>query len=154
MTRNPRITPMRAIEILAYPGANLLDISGPLQVFASANDVTRSNSSPVYDVRLLARETPVTTSAGLGLLAQRLPAATKPVDTLIIAGGGGVHAACEDRDLLRWLVERAGTARRVASVCTGAFLLGAAGLLDGRRAVTHWADCDRLAQAFPKTRVE
>jgi transcriptional regulator GlxA family with amidase domain len=96
----------------------------------------------------------VVTSAGIALMTQRLPPAAKPVDTLIVAGGAGVHAACSDRNLLRWLTAHARKARRVASVCTGAFLLGAAGLLNGKRAVTHWADCDRLAKAFPKTRVE
>jgi transcriptional regulator GlxA family with amidase domain len=154
MTNNPRITPRRTIEILAFLGANLLDVTGPLQVFASANDAMRGGPSASYDISLVAKDAPVITSAGLGLLAQRLPPVAKPVDTLIIAGGGGVHAACADRDLLRWLAERAGKARRVASVCTGAFLLGAAGLLDGKRAVTHWADCERLARLFPKTRVE
>jgi transcriptional regulator GlxA family with amidase domain len=154
MSKNPRISPIRTIEILAFPGANLLDISGPLQVFASANDCLRSGLPHAYDISLVARDISVATSAGVTLVAQRLPPVSKPVDTLIIVGGGGVHAVCEDRDLLRWLAARARRARRVASVCTGAFLLGAAGLLEGRRAVTHWADCERLARLFPETRVE
>jgi transcriptional regulator GlxA family with amidase domain len=155
MTKNPRIPPIpRSIEIVAFPGANLLDVTGPLQVFASANDATRSSPPPAYDIGLVARDPPVVTSSGIALLAQRLPDLAKPVDTLIIVGGGGVHAACEDEVLLRWLTARAPSARRVASVCTGAFLLGAAGLLDGKRAVTHWADCEHLARRFPRTRVD
>ena len=154
MTNNPRIPPItRAIEIVAFPGANLLDVTGPLQVFASANEAS-GGQEPAYEISLVATDTPVITSAGLALLAQPLPPGSQHVDTLIIAGGGGVHAACAEEDLLRWLAVRATAARRVASVCTGAFLLGAAGLLDGKRAVTHWADCERLAQLFPRTRVE
>ncbi|MBX4334892.1 DJ-1/PfpI family protein, partial [Mycobacterium tuberculosis] len=79
--------------------------------------------------------------AGLRLVADPLPDPHTPVDTLVIAGGPGVVAACDDAALVAWVRTRAGRARRVASVCTGAFLLGAAGLLDGRRAVTHWKHC-------------
>lgn len=133
----------------------LLDVAGPLQVFASANDLELQAGRPSpYAVRVVARAIPVTTSAGLGLLAHRLPSPRQPVDTLIVAGGTSVHAACEDKPLLHWLTARARAARRVASVCTGAFLLGAAGLLTGRRAVTHWADCERLARRFPEARVD
>jgi transcriptional regulator GlxA family with amidase domain len=155
MTNNPRIPPMPwTVEIVAFPGANLLDIAGPLQVFASANEALGSGAPPAYDISLVARDTPVVTSSGLAVLAQGLPSLAKPVDTLIVAGGGGVHRACADEALLRWLAARARSARRVASVCTGAYLLGAVGLLEGKRAVTHWADCERLARLFPQTRVE
>src|SRR5262245_61257478 len=131
MTNNPRISPnTRRIEILAFPGANLLDVTGPLQVFASANDANRENPSAAYEISLVSKQSPVTTSAGLPLLTQPLTDLAKPLDTLIIVGGGGVHSACNDRTLLLWLAARARTARRVASVCTGAFLLGAVGLLD------------------------
>jgi transcriptional regulator GlxA family with amidase domain len=152
MTNSPRISPVaRRLEILAFPGANLLDIAGPLQVFASANEFV---ASPAYEISLVAGETPVVTSSGLPLASAPLPALAGPVDTLIVVGGGGVHAACADKPLFSWLIGRARMARRVASVCTGAFLLGAAGLLDGKRAVTHWSDCDRLGRLFPGTRVE
>ena len=156
MTKDPRIPPdRRIVEILIFPDLQILDAAGPLQVFASANDVERqAGRPPPYDVHVVAKTTPVTTSAGLPLLAESLPSLHKPVDTLIVAGGSSVHAACADAELVRWLGARAGMARRVASVCTGAFLLGAAGLLDGRRAVTHWSDCDRLARDFSRTKVE
>jgi transcriptional regulator GlxA family with amidase domain len=152
MINSHRITPIaQNLEIVAFPGANLLDIAGPLQVFASANEAV---PSPAYEISLVARETPVVTSSGLPLVTVPLPALAKPVDTVIVVGGGGVHAACTDKPLLAWLIGRARMARRVASVCTGAFLLGAAGLLDGKRAVTHWSDCDHLGRLFPKARVE
>ena len=96
----------------------------------------------------------VVASAGLGLAAEPLPGPEEAVDTLVVAGGPGVHAAAEDGALLAWVGARAARARRVASVCTGAFLLGAAGLLDGKRAVTHWTRCADLARRFPSARVE
>lgn len=156
MPKSPRIPPKpRLVEIVAFPDLQLLDVAGPLQVFASANDLERqAGRPPPYAIRVVARSTRVKTSAGLPLVAARLPPAGKPVDTLIIGGGSSVHDACLDKVLIRWLAARASKARRVASVCTGAFLLGAAGLLDGRRAVTHWSDCERLAKSFPTAHVD
>jgi transcriptional regulator GlxA family with amidase domain len=145
----------RAIEILAFPDLQVLDVAGPLQVFASANDLERQvGCSPPYAIRVVAQASPVNTSAGLPLVTEPLPSMRKPVDTLIVAGGSSVHEAAEDKRLVRWLAGRVRSARRVASVCTGAFLLGAAGLLDGKRAVTHWADCERLTRNFPRARVD
>jgi transcriptional regulator GlxA family with amidase domain len=76
------------------------------------------------------------------------------IDTLVVAGGAGVFAATEDRRLIAWLRRASLRARRTASVCTGALLLAEAGLLDGRRATTHWAYCDRLAERYPRVTVE
>lgn len=157
MPKNPRFTPSRPrpVEILAYPAVQLLDVAGPLQVFASANDLAaRQGQPPLYAARVVAAEPVVTASAGLGLLATRLPPARAPLDTLLIAGGPGVHAAAADPALLKWIRARAARARRTASVCTGAFLLAAAGLLEGKRAATHWMHCAELARRFPDIRVE
>jgi transcriptional regulator GlxA family with amidase domain len=93
-------------------------------------------------------------SAGLGIAAGRLPPVDAALDTLVIAGGEGVQAAAADPALVDWIRRRANSARRVASVCTGAFLLAATGLLDGRRAATHWSLCDEFARKFPAIRVE
>jgi transcriptional regulator GlxA family with amidase domain len=154
MPNTPSFTPTRRIiEILAFADAQLLDITGPLQVFASANTAAKDNTAPPYLIRVVAQHSPVQTNSGLGLLAEALPAAASPLDTLVVAGGWGVHAACKDRELVRWLTRRAARARRVVSVCTGAFLLGAAGLLDGRRAVTHWGECQALASRYPSAHV-
>jgi len=98
--------------------------------------------------------TSIATSSGLGLVAAPLPPAGAPVDTLVIAGGSGVRAAASDASLVDWVRRRAGAARRVASVCTGAFLLSATGVLDGRRATTHWSVCADLAREYPAVRVE
>jgi transcriptional regulator GlxA family with amidase domain len=96
----------------------------------------------------------VTTSAGLGIATSPLPRSRTPPDTLIVPGGPGVDAAAADTALVDWVRKRTRKARRVASVCTGAFLLGASGALDGRRAVTHWSYCAELARRFPAVRVE
>jgi transcriptional regulator GlxA family with amidase domain len=146
----------RVIEVLAYPSVQLLDVTGPLQVFATANEhVTQSGGAAPYVLRVVAKGGPsVTASAGLAIAADPLPRASKPVDTLIIAGGPGVEAASTDSDLVEWVRQRASKARRVASVCTGAFLLAASGALDGRRAATHWSVCKEFAERYPAVRVE
>jgi transcriptional regulator GlxA family with amidase domain len=158
MPKSPRFTPnaARVIDVLAYPAVQLLDVTGPVQVFASANDhVVIGGGLPPYALRVVAQGgQSVIASAGLALAAGPLPDIGEAVDTLLVAGGEGVDAAAENPVLVDWVRERATEARRVASVCTGAFLLAAAGVLNGRRAVTHWMHCGKLAQRFPAVRVE
>ncbi|AJY19400.1 GlxA family transcriptional regulator [Burkholderia multivorans] len=146
----------RPILILAFPRAQLLDVSGPLQVFASVNELALERGRPaLYVPRIVAADAgPVETSSGVAVVADSLRSAARGIDTLIVAGGKGVHAASRDARLVRWVRRQADRARRVASVCTGAFLLAEAGLLDGRRAVTHWTRCDELAARYPNVRVE
>ena len=158
MTKPTRSAPSahRTVEILAFPLVQLLDVTGPLQVFATANDqVTQAGSVPPYEIRVLAQNgQSVNASAGLGIAATGLSAVKAELDTLIIAGGPGIDAASADSVLVEWVRGRAGQARRVASVCSGAFLLATAGVLDGRRAATHWSLCAELARRFPKVKVE
>jgi transcriptional regulator GlxA family with amidase domain len=157
MPKNPRFPPSlpRRIEILAFPDVQLLDVAGPLQVFASANDLVGEMGSPrPYEPVVVADRPLVTASSGLGLATHELPPGSLPVDTLIVAGGFGVYPACENGELVDWIKARAGAARRTASVCSGAFLIAAAGLLDGRRAVTHWRRCAEFARRFPAVRLE
>ncbi len=158
MPKFPRFAPnvSRVIEVLAYPSVQLLDVTGPLQVFASANDlVAEAGEMPPYTLRVVAQGgQSVTASAGLGLATCPLPPIGAALDTLMVAGGQGVEAAAADPVLVAWMRERARHARRVASVCTGAVLLAAAGILDGRRAATHWSFCAELARRFPAVRVE
>jgi transcriptional regulator GlxA family with amidase domain len=158
MPKTPRSPPsaVRAVEVLVYPAVQMLDVTGPLQVFATANEqVAATGGMPPYVLRVV---TPggkgVTASAGLGIAAAPLPRTTTAVDTLIVAGGPGVEAAAADKALVDWLRRRSARARRTASVCTGAFLLAASGALDGRRAATHWSFCAELARRFPAVRVE
>jgi transcriptional regulator GlxA family with amidase domain len=144
----------RPIHILAFPNVQLLDVSGPLQVFASANVQMLENNLPApYVPMVIAKENgSVVSSAGLGLHTHPLP--HTPSDTLIIAGGRGVHTALLDQGLLQWVHTQAASARRVASVCTGAFMLAEAGVLDGHRVVTHWDSCDELARRYPALQVD
>lgn len=154
MTKSPRFLPdPRRVEILVFADVQLLDVAGPLQVFATANDLAGPGAAP-YALHVVASAgEPVRSSAGLGLATEALPPADRPLDTLLVAGGRGVTAA-EAGDLPAWIAARVPRARRVASVCTGAFLLGAAGLLDGRRVATHWTRCAELARRYPRARVE
>jgi transcriptional regulator GlxA family with amidase domain len=146
---------MRRIEILAYPDIQLLDVSGPLQVFASANDFRmHAGEAPAYEVIVVAASPRIRTSSGLVLEAAALPAQASEVDTVIVPGGWGVNAACEDPELVQWIIGRSRDATRTASVCSGAMLLAQAGLLDGRRAVTHWGRCEEFARRFPAVRLE
>ena len=156
MPKTPRFTPRpRRIEVLAFPDVQLLDVAGPLQVFATANDLSRmAGRATLYELVAVAAGALTLSSAGLGLATQPLPALRSAVDTLIVAGGWGVHGACLDKTLVRWVKARAKDARRVASVCSGAFLLATAGLLDGRRAATHWSRCSEFAARFPKVKLE
>jgi len=157
MPNDPQFPPKpRRVEFLAFPDVQLLDVTGPFQVLASANTVARDAGQPMpYELKIVsAAPGPIASSAGLTLLADALPALELPIDTLIVAGGAGVRAACCDDALLDWVARRAVMCRRVASVCTGAFILAAAGVLHGRRATTHWSRCADLAAAFPTVRVE
>jgi transcriptional regulator GlxA family with amidase domain len=144
------------IEVVAFPAVQLLDVAGPLQVFASANDLmVESGRAAPYAPQVVAPGgLGVTASAGLWLSAGPLSRVDAALDTLVIAGGQGVEAAAGDPELVDWVRVRGGQARRVASVCTGAFLLAASGWLDGRRAATHWSFCAELARRFPAVRVE
>jgi transcriptional regulator GlxA family with amidase domain len=125
-------------------------------VFASANDIVEdAGGARPYRVRLMAQDVGgINASAGIGLAAGPLSRRGEALDTLIVAGGPGIEAAAANRFLLAWLRRRATQARRPASACTGAFLLAAAGILDGRRATRHWKFCASLGRRFPTIRVE
>jgi len=158
MPKTPRFSPnvVRVIDVLTYPAVQVLDVTGPIQVFASANDlIAGAGGARPYVLRVVAEGGEgVTASAGLALAAGPLTKLDEALDTLLVAGGPGAEAASENPVLVEWVRGRATQARRVASVCSGAFLLAAAGVLDGRRAATHWMYCAKLAQRFPAAHVE
>jgi len=158
MPKSPRFSPnaVRVIDVLTYPAVQLLDVTGPIQVFASANDlVAGAGGERPYLLRVVAQGgEDVASSSGVALAAGPLTKPGKTLDTLLVAGGEGAEAAAENPVLVEWVRQRATQSRRVASVCTGAFLLAAAGVLDGRRAATHWKYCAKLAQRFPAVHVE
>lgn len=144
--------------MVAFPDAQILDITGPLEVFARSSRWIRDHLAhpvPAYEVELVAREAgPIATSSGLQLIATRSYRDVRRADTLLVAGGIGYERATRDQALLAWLRRQASPKRRVGSVCTGALILAAAGLLKGSSATTHWAYCDRLANLAPDCQVE
>src|SRR5215472_13927431 len=142
----------RVIVMLAFEGAQVLDVVGPLQMLAGAND---ERATPAYRLTLLAeRRGPFRTSGGLILHADGdYSALPKTIDTLMIAGGN-IERALEHRELNAAVRSGALRSRRIVSICTGTFFLAAAGLLKGKRATTHWRAVDRLAELFPRVRVE
>lgn len=143
----------RKIVIFGYPGIQALDVFGPSEVFAGASQALGGDGG--YDVTVVGvGGAPITTSSGLALAPDPLPEPAEGIDTLILPGGAGVHAARADPETLTWIRTAATHSPRVVSVCTGAFLAAQAGLLDGCRATTHWASADKLAREFPAVTVD
>lgn len=140
------------VAVVVFNDFQLLDASGPVAVFEAASFLSPPGSG--YRVSMVsARGGPVRSSSGITLHTEAL-AQMPAIDTLLVAGGTGTRAADRDPGIVALLRERAGACRRVASVCTGAFLLAEAGLLEGRRATTHWRHCAQLARRHPQVRVE
>jgi transcriptional regulator GlxA family with amidase domain len=146
------------VAVLAFPDAQVLDVTGPMEVFARTDRWLRDRGladRTVYETQLLAHGAgPVRTSGGLTILAERAFRDVAACDTLLVAGGIGWEAAAEDAELLAWLKRMAPRVRRLGSICTGSLILAAAGLLEGRRATTHWAYCDQLQALAPGCAVE
>jgi transcriptional regulator GlxA family with amidase domain len=144
----------RQIAMVAFPQFQALDVFGPIEVFTAADRIAGGGR---YSVELVAaRAGAIETSSGVRVLPDRAVGSVRlgSLDTLIVAGGDGVSAALGDRPLIRWVGRAATPSRRVCSVCTGAFLLAEAGLLDGRRATTHWASCELLAHRYGEVTVD
>ena len=137
----PARTP-HSVAMVAFSDAQILDVVGPLEVFSRAarllSDEGRRGPAP-YTVEILARSRgTIVTSSGIGLVVSRsFRQVRSGIDTLFVAGGRGVEGALHDDGLIRWLQRISRRVGRLASVCTGAFILAEAGLLDGKRAATH-----------------
>jgi transcriptional regulator GlxA family with amidase domain len=145
------MTAPRRVVIVAFPGIQTLDVIGPAEVFRSAATLEPGS----YSVEVVAAESGPVPSTSVGLIADRAFRTCRgAVDTLIVPGGPGSRDAGRDRATVSWVRAAAARSRRVCSVCTGAFVLAEAGLLDGHRATTHWASCDRLAERYPDVTVE
>lgn len=137
--------------MVGFPGVQALDLVGPHEVFTGASMLTSGG----YEVAVVSPGGQmVTTATGLAFMAEALPDPGDPVDTVMLPGGAGVDAARSDREFVKWIEEVSRTARRLVTVCTGAFLAAEAGLLDGCRATTHWAFAGRLAREFPRVNVD
>jgi transcriptional regulator GlxA family with amidase domain len=165
-------TQPRRVVIVIFDGIQSLDLTGPLEVFHGADRYARHGGTPTdppanagaadagYQIITASPQAdPLRTSSGLRVIADvALADVEGPIDTLVVAGGDGVHRILADPEAATALTAQvrrlATTARRVTSVCTGAFLLAEAGLLDGRRATTHWSRCAQLAERYPAVTVE
>ncbi len=143
----------RSVVMLVYPGVMAMDVVGPLEAFASANYIARR---ALYDVTVAATDiTPVETSLGMRIMPSiAFEDIERPIDTLLVSGGFGQAEARRDPRLIRWLRANGPRARRCGSICTGAFVLAAAGLLDGKCATTHWVLVDELRRRYPQVTVE
>jgi len=149
----------KTIGFVAYPQVEIIDLCGPLDVFAGANrwrHVFGKGDAPLYRVEVFAPEPgPVVTSSGLAIVAgHAFGNLDVEIDTLIVPGSDWIDEALRYPILIDWLKAMAPRVRRLVSVCSGAFLLAAAGLLDGRRATTHWYFSQRLAREYPAVKVE
>lgn len=146
--------------IVGYPGIQALDLVGPFDVFTAAALVLAAEDGAEgydrgYDVTIASVDgQPVSTGTGLTFVARPLPDPGLLIDTVVLPGGGGSDAALSDAELIGWIRAVAPQARRIVSVCTGAFLAAGAGLLDGCRATTHWGYADQLAQRYPAVHVD
>jgi transcriptional regulator GlxA family with amidase domain len=142
----------RHVLVLAVPDCQSLDLFGPVEVFQHAS----MEVPDAYRVEVVAPtdDGSITMQNGLRLSLGPLPDPPPRHDTLVIAGGSGTVAAADDPAIVDWVLRASGRARRTVSVCTGAFLLAAAGLLDDRRATTHWAFSDQLASRYPRVVVD
>ena len=144
----------KTIAILAMPGVQLLDVSGPLDVFAEANVQA---GAEVYRLLVVAsRPGAIRSSSGVRLMPDAVIGESKEgfIHTLLVAGTPHAASAAADAGVSAWLRQLTPKVRRFGSVCSGAFVLAHAGLLNGRHVTTHWAVADELAQAFPDVTVE
>jgi transcriptional regulator GlxA family with amidase domain len=143
---------MHRVVVLAFDRFQSLDVTGPVEAFSIA---TRYFGGE-YEIELVTPDgAPARATSGLSLNADAtIGDVAGPIGTLVIPGGEGAGRAARDERVVAWVREAAGRSDRVASVCTGAFILAAAGLLDGRRATTHWDSCQRLAERHPRITVE
>ena len=156
MSQTAKLTSQpKNVYFVLYDGVQLLDVAGPAEVLSQANMEVGHQAYTIHYVANTATGT-VRSSAGLGLAVAPLPAITGAIDLLVVPGAvpEALQRAASDEQLMAWLDTAADRAERIASVCTGAFLLGQLGRLDGDRVTTHWLGLEDLRQAFPRAIVE
>ncbi|HLJ88440.1 MAG TPA: GlxA family transcriptional regulator [Candidatus Angelobacter sp.] len=159
MTHPANLKGPRLVALVVYPGVQMLDMIGPFEIFSAANELLRHANpgrNPFYATEIVSRSgKPVAASNGLGIEAGRSVRWNPSVlDTLVVPGALEVERALADDRLIQWVRKTAPKARRIVSVCSGTFLLAAAGLLEGRRATTHWAGCEQLKKLYPGIEVD
>ena len=155
MSALPKRKPIRVV-LLAYEQMNLLDLVGPLQALATASRRFKGRGAALYETVVASVDGgAVTSSSGLAIVTVPLSSLSgKPIDTLIAAGGSKDDEFHAPPALVEWIAKRAPSVRRLCSVCTGAFLLAAAGKLEGRRVATHWDWAARLQSRHPGVEVD
>jgi transcriptional regulator GlxA family with amidase domain len=142
----------RRVVVVTFPRAQMLDIAGPVEVFSMANFLS---PEALYRTTLVSAPGGlISTTSGVELATTPIGECTGPIDTLVVAGGAGKIVAADDDHLIAEVRRLAAHSRRVTSVCTGAFVLAATGLLDDKRATTHWRWCPQLAATHPRLRIE
>lgn len=145
----------RRVVLLAMPPVRELDLVGIVDVFASANRLLPADRRYRIEIATTSREVNIEGMQGLSFAGGKHYSAVRgEIDTLLVPGGEGVETKVPKPAVLAWLRRQAGSARRVGSICTGAFLLAHAGLFDGRRVTTHWAFAKELAGRFPAVKVD
>ena len=147
----------KRVGILIFPAVEVLDFCGPYEVFSVTRldeERRREDSSP-FEVLLVAQTAePVVATGGLRVIPDVTLDTCPVLDILVVPGGWGTRREIGNQRLLTWIAERAAQVDTLTSVCTGAMLLGQAGLLDGLRATTHWRSLDQMRQSFPAITVE
>jgi transcriptional regulator GlxA family with amidase domain len=146
---------MHRIILVAYPGIQTLDVAGPGEAFGTASRLEPGASYAVVLASSAGKT--IETTCGFGIRTARLERMRlRAGDTVLVSGGSdeAIRRALADAKLVAWLARAGGIVRRIGSVCSGAFLLARAGLLDGRRVATHWAACETLARYRPAARVD
>ena len=147
----------KRVGILIFPQVEVLDFCGPFEVLAAVrlDESRRREKLSPFDVRLVAeRDEPIETAGGLRVLPDYMLDNCPPLNILIVPGGWGVRQEINNQSLIAWIAERGQQVETLASVCTGAMLLGRAGLLQGRHATTHWKSLDWMRESFPNVAVE
>ncbi|MBM4125165.1 MAG: DJ-1/PfpI family protein [Nitrospira sp.] len=145
------------VGVLLFPDAEVLDFCGPYEVFSVTRlDEARRRMEPSpFEVCLVAeQESPVTATGGMRIVPDYSLAQCPPLDILVVPGGWGTRKEVSNERLIAWIAERGKQVKTLASVCTGALLLGQAGLLDGRRATTHRQAIEWLRESVPTVTVE
>ena len=153
--------PHRHVAMLIYPDCEIVDVTGPMDVFCFANIALRmagkiGATETVYSLSLVAEQAgPVKTSSGIRIVADFAYAdITENIDTLLVCGATDIVNGLKDKQSIKWLVQMMPKVRRMVSICTGAFLLAESGLLNGRKATTHWLFCDQIANAYKDVQIQ
>jgi transcriptional regulator GlxA family with amidase domain len=147
----------KRVGILIFPYAEVLDFCGPYEVFMATrlNEEHRLEEPPPFEVLLVAEnEDAIAAAGGMRVIPDCTIADCPTLDILVVPGGAGIRIEIDNEPLINWIAVRGREVETLTSVCTGAMLLGRAGLLDGRRATTHWRSLDWMRESYPKVTVE